>query len=99
MSAWPRIVCTVRRSAPFSTMWVAEEWRRMCGEAARPETTDAARTICQILWRVSLRPPRAMNSRGDLAAEAVAEVPLDVLPGFPAASAGRDCFRYSVRAF
>jgi hypothetical protein len=62
------MVCTVRKSAPFSTMCVAQEWRSMCGEAARPEATEAARTICQMRWRVSFRPPRAMNSSGEFGA-------------------------------
>ena len=59
------MVCTVRRSAPFSTMWVAAEWRNMCGEACLPPTAEARPTICQIRCRVSLRPPRAMNSNGE----------------------------------
>ncbi len=65
MSEWPRIVCTVRKSAPFSTICVAQEWRSMCGEAVRPDAADAVRTICQTRWRVSLRPPRAMKSKGE----------------------------------
>ena len=60
-----RMVCTVRRSAPFSTMCVAQLWRSMCGLACRPEAADAARTICQTRWRVSLRPPRAMKRNGE----------------------------------
>jgi hypothetical protein len=44
-------------------MWVAQEWRSMCGEAWRPEAADDALTICQMRWRVNLRPPRAMNKK------------------------------------
>src|SRR5579872_2640106 len=48
ISECPRIVCTVRRSAPFSTMCVAHECRSMCGDAWRPDAADAAPTICQM---------------------------------------------------
>ena len=32
MSACPSRICTVRRSAPPSSRWVAKEWRRLWGE-------------------------------------------------------------------
>ena len=86
----------MRKSAPFSTMCVAQEWRSICGEAARPEAADAARTICQMRWRVSLRPPRAMNSRGEfLLTER--QLPTVTLR-FPAARPGRACAKYSVQS-
>src|SRR5258708_3351302 len=97
ISEWPRIVCTVRRSAPFSTIWVAHECRSMCGDACRPEVTDAAPTICHTRCRDSLRPPRAMNNKGEFFVEIG-----EGLTGFFAAldacmpdSIGRPCARYS----
>ena len=67
MSAWPRMVWTVRRSAPFSTMCVAQEWRSMWGDACLPDAVEAAPTICHMRCRVSLRPPLAIKRKGELA--------------------------------
>ena len=91
------MVCTVRRSAPFSTMCVAQECRSMCGDACRPEAAEASPTICHTRCRVNLRPPRAINSSGEFLVETI-----DTLVAFFAgwairipASTGRPCARYS----
>src|SRR5271166_2132520 len=88
ISAWPRMVCTVRRSAPFSTMCVAHECRSMCGEAFLPDAAEAARTICQTRCRVSLRAARAINSSGELFVPAA----------FDIVNTGRASARYFVSA-
>ena len=59
MEAWPSISCTVRMSAPQSSMWVAQEWRSTWGVSSpsRPASAPRRRTTVHTPWRVS-RPPR-----------------------------------------
>ena len=59
MSAWPSMICTLRRSAPCSTMCVAQLWRRPCGLV---EWFDVF-TRLQIHWRVRGMPRSERNRR------------------------------------
>ena len=70
MSAWPSIICTLRRSAPCSTMCVAQLWRNPCGLV---DWFDLF-TMLQIHCRVSGMPrkrqeePRAVLPRCSVSA-------------------------------
>ncbi len=59
MSAWPSIICTLRRSAPCSTMCVAQLWRNPCGLVE----WFAVFTSRQIHCRVSGMPRSERNIR------------------------------------
>ena len=64
IEAWPSSSCTTRMSAPWSSMWVAHEWRSTCGDS-RPAEADprrrSARTMAHAPWRDS-RPPRWLRN-------------------------------------
>ena len=63
-SAWPSISCTLRRSAPPSSRWVANEWRRRCGctRVGSSPASASLRRIRNAPARVSA-PPRALRNR------------------------------------
>src|SRR5436190_9973333 len=63
--ACPSSSCTTRMSAPWSSMWVAHEWRRTCGKrrSPSPARSPAARTMSHAPCRVR-RPPRAFRNTG-----------------------------------
>ena len=79
MSTWPSMACTERRSAPRSSRWLANEWRRVCGETAAPDprpprgTPDqpperlprqaAARTVEEERCALAPHEPRAHGAR------------------------------------
>jgi hypothetical protein len=60
------MVCTVRRSAPFSIMCVAQECRNECGPTLlSPMRCKRLRTICQMRCRVSCPLCCPGKSQGD----------------------------------
>ena len=64
IEAWPSSSCTARMSAPWSSMWVAQEWRSTWGLSCALEARPAApcrRSTSHAPWRVS-RPPRALRN-------------------------------------
>ena len=71
MLAWPSSSCTTRRSAPWSSMCVAQECRSTCGDRwpSSPTRSPALRTIVQHAWRL-MRPPRAFRNTASLSAHA-----------------------------
>ena len=63
----PQSSCTDLRSAPFSSMWVANECRSVCGEVIRlsmPAAGAALLTIFQTAWRERAVPPPAHEQAG-----------------------------------
>ena len=72
MSVWPSSVCTMRRSAPLCSRWLAKAWRSTCGETSRGASPDAAASsfrsrakCCRVRWPLS---PNEGNSHFELAA-------------------------------
>ena len=64
IEAWPSSSCTTRRSAPWSSMWVAQEWRSTCGLSRSHEPGPRRRsavTMAQPAWR-DRRPPRWLRN-------------------------------------
>src|SRR5262245_30665061 len=66
MLAWPRSSCTVRRSAPPASRWVAKLCRNVCGltRALRPARRTYFFTSAQTISRVRARPPRLTRTHG-----------------------------------
>ncbi len=66
-SAWPSISCTERRSAPPSSRWVANEWRRRCGwtrSGSSPALPASRRRMRKAPARVSAPPWALRKSSG-----------------------------------
>ena len=74
--AWPSSSWTTRMSAPWSSMWVAHEWRSTCGESRSPRPTRSP--------AVAHDHPAALA--GQAAAARVQEHRVAVAPGARAAA-------------
>ena len=78
----------MRRSAPPSSRWVANEWRSVCGltRSASPARAAARLTAAHACWRASRRPRSPRKSGPPRAGRHVTErEERDARPGHPAA--------------
>ena len=59
IEAWPSSSCTTRMSAPWSSMWVAHEWRSTCGLTVVPDSPTRVAVGAHDAPRALARQPAA----------------------------------------